>query len=288
MHTMAHALRYVPPEEFPALLREIPDPPSTLYLRGVFPTDDLVYLTVVGSRRYSAYGKSACEHLIEGLRGYPVCVISGLALGIDGIAHDAALAAQLPSVAVPGSGLNDDVVYPAAHRGLAHRILAAGGALVSEFPPDFRATGWGFPRRNRIMAGLAHAVLIIEASERSGTLITARLATEYNRDVLALPGPITHVNAYGPNMLIRLGATPITSSADILEALGIARDRTSVSSDQLEPDEARVMELLAQPLPREDLIYALNLSISQANVLLSRMELAGHIVDHNGMMQRRV
>ena len=131
-----------------------------------------------------------CKHLIEGLRGYPIVIVSGLAYGADAAAHRAALEVGLPTVAVPGSGLDWDILYPRANVGLAREILKAGGALLSEEEPETKAADWTFPKRNRVMAGLSRATLIIEAKELSGSLITARLTVEYNRELLVVPGSI--------------------------------------------------------------------------------------------------
>jgi DNA processing protein len=272
--------------DFPHRLREIPDPPKKLYLEGTLPPEDHKWLTVVGSRKYTSYGKEVCERLIEGLRGYPVVVVSGLALGIDALAHRATLAAGLSCVGVPGSGLSPSVLHPASNRALARDILSSGGALLSEFEPDFRPTVWSFPQRNRIMAGLSDAVLIIEAEERSGTLITSRLATEYNRDVLTVPHSIFSATGAGPHMLIKLGATPITSSEDLLAALGFdltanCQKMTSAYSD-CTPDEMKIIELLKEPLSRDTLLEQLNLPINRANALLSMLELKGHIKESAG------
>ena len=204
--------------ELPERLLEIPQPPKEIYIEGTFPVgDDLKFLAVVGSRKHTNYGKDACEKLIAGLKGYPVVIVSGLALGIDSVAHRAALDNGLKTIAIPGSGLDRHAIHPQTNVGLAERILKNGGCLLSEYKPDFRATLWSFPQRNRIMAGLSHAVLVIEEEEKSGTLITARLATDYNRDVLTLPGSIFSKSSNGTNMLLRMGATPIRHSADILE-----------------------------------------------------------------------
>ena len=146
-------------EEFPKLLKEINDPPKRLYVEGTLPADDAKWLCVVGSRKFSNYGKEVCEELIAGLVGQPVIIVSGLALGIDAIAHNAALNAGLKTIAVPGSGLDPKVLYPKSHFQLARKILEAGGALISEFEPDMVATPYTFPQRNRIMAGLCHATL---------------------------------------------------------------------------------------------------------------------------------
>ncbi|HJL55739.1 MAG TPA: DNA-processing protein DprA, partial [Candidatus Paceibacterota bacterium] len=258
-------------EQFPQLLQEINDPPKKLHVKGKLPEDDMKFLCVVGSRKYSPYGKEACKTLIEGLRGYDVVIVSGLALGIDGIAHEAALDAGLTTIAVPGSGLGDDVLYPSTHKNLAKRILDAGGALISEFEENFRATSYSFPQRNRIMAGMSHATLIIEAEEKSGTLITSKFATEYNRDVLTVPASIFSDNSYGPHMLLRLGATPVTSSEDILEAFGLKADvgQQKLKLEDLSSDEKKVVEILKNPVSRDELVARLGLPIQKANVTLS-------------------
>ncbi|MEK7098774.1 MAG: DNA-processing protein DprA, partial [Patescibacteria group bacterium] len=218
---MASDLRKLTKKDFPPLLNEIPDPPQQLYVRGELPSYDLKWLAVVGSRALTPYGKQACEYLIEGLRGYPIVIVSGLAYGTDAHAHKVALHTGLPCVAVPGSGLDYDVLYPKANVGLAKEIIKAGGAHLSEFEPDMKATDYTFPQRNRIMVGLTHATLVIEAKERSGSLITARLATEYNRELLVVPGSIFSATSKGTHQFLKLGATPATEPADILKALGI-------------------------------------------------------------------
>jgi DNA processing protein len=283
---MTAGTRQLAKNEFPALLQEIPDPPETLFLHGEMLRDELRYLCVVGSRKYSQYGKSVCETLIAGLRGYPVVIVSGLALGIDSIAHRAALDAGLTTIAVPGSGLGWDVLYPASHRALARRIIERGGTLLSEFPNDFEATPYSFPQRNRIMAGLSHAVLVIEATERSGTLITARLATEYNRDVCTVPHSIFSASSYGPHQLIRNGATPVTSSEDLLEVLDVEiTEQKGPDVRELSGEERLIVSLLSVPLSRDELIEQLDMSTAQANVLLSAMELKGVIKEQLGEMR---
>ena len=191
-------------QEIPPILKEIPQPPKFLYSVGQLPDwQKEILLCVVGSRKYSAYGHDAIEKIILGLTGYPITIVSGLALGIDTLAHQFALSAGLKTLAWPGSGLNPKVIYPSTNYRLAEKILIEGGCLLSEYEPNQPATLYTFPRRNRLMAGLAKATLIIEAGAKSGTLITARLATEYNRDVLAVPGSIFSPNSYGSNWLIR-------------------------------------------------------------------------------------
>lgn len=272
----------------PADLKEIPQPPKKLYCIGSLPPEGTLLLTVVGTRRFTGYGKEVCEELIAGLSGYPISIVSGLALGIDTIAHRAALKAKLHTIAVPGSGLATSSLYPRTNISLARDIVSSGGALLSEFEPDFRATLWSFPQRNRIMAGIAKATLVIEASERSGTLITSRLATDYNRDVFAVPGNIFSEQSKGPNMLIRLGATPITASRDILLALGFtpAPIEDLIDFSVLEPQQRRVMEMLIEPLQKEEVIQRLRIEVSKANVLLMKMEISGLIKEEAGHIRR--
>lgn len=218
-----YPLRKLNQETIDSLFGEIPQPPKQIWIRGNLPPDTHVMLTVVGSRKCTSYGKQVCESLITGLATYPIAIVSGLALGIDGIAHRAALKAGLPALAVPGSGLDDSAIIPRTHLDLANEILTAGGGFISEYEPKMPAAQWTFPQRNRLMAGMARATLVIEAEHKSGTRITAKLATDYNRDVLAVPGSIFSPTSEGTNELIRLGATPITCSADIIEALGMMR-----------------------------------------------------------------
>lgn len=206
----------------PRILQEIPKAPKTLYLRGFFPDPKhYLFLTVVGSRKYTAYGKEMCEKIIHGLQGSPIVIVSGLAKGIDSIAHHAALKAGLLCLGIPGSGLDDSVLYPKINLPLAHTIIKKGGALVSEFPPKQRAERWTFPQRNRIMAGISQATLVIESDHYSGSQITARLALEYNRDLLALPRSILDTEHQGCNLLIQEGAFPILNEQDLKSYLGL-------------------------------------------------------------------
>lgn len=281
---MRSPIRQLAPSEFPKRLTEIPDPPEMLYARGSLPPEDATYICIVGSRKMTPYGGEACRKLIEGLRGHNVVIVSGLALGTDGFAHKVTLEVGLPALAVPGSGLDDSVLYPRTNFPLAQEILARGGTLLSEFPPEHRARPENFPQRNRIMAGLSDAVLVIEAEIRSGTLITTRLATEYNRDVCAVPGSIFSPLSQGPHMLIRLGATPITSQEDLLDALDLKKEEQQAPSmEDLSLLEQQILSLL--PLPRDELIQHLNLPAHEVNVMLSAMELKGIITERMGTIQ---
>jgi DNA processing protein len=201
-------------------LLEIPDAPSALWTRGNWPPEEAKVLAVVGSRELSEYGREACRTLVSGLSGYPISVVSGLALGADAAAHEAALDAGLHTIAVPGSGLGDSVISPRTNAALASRILLSGGLLLSEHPDDYRPHPHDFPSRNRIMVGLAHAVLVIEAGPQSGTLITARLAGDYNRDLLCVPHRITDEHGHGAHAFLRVGATLVATPEHVLEALG--------------------------------------------------------------------
>jgi DNA processing protein len=270
--------------EFPKLLRQIPQPPQTLNYRGVLPKEEMKLITVVGSRKYSTYGKQVIEYLISGLSGYNIGIVSGLALGIDSLAHEAALRHSLYTLAVPGSGLHANVIYPATHKPLARRILEAHGGMLSEFEPTFRATMWSFTQRNRIMAGIAHATLVIEASERSGTLITARMASDYNRELLVVPGNIFSQNSAGAHQFLKLGATPVTHPHDILYVLGIDPARKEKKNSRpltLSPEEQKVMELLHMPTDKDALIRQLQLETQKINTLLMQMEIKGLIASDN-------
>lgn len=273
------------PENFPPLLQEITDPPKKLYIKGEFPLAEK-YLTVVGTRKPSSYGKEAVKMLIAGLRGLPVAIVSGLALGTDALAHEAALENDLPTIVVPGSGLGDKVLYPAANKELAKKILQKGGCLISEFEENFKATDFSFPQRNRIMAGLSHATLVIEAQTKSGTLITAKFATEYNRDVLAVPGSIFSTLSEGPHLLIRLGATPITTAEELRQALGFEnkekQKKPEIDRKSLSPEELKVVDILESPIPRDELIDMLDMKVSEAQALLGVMEIKGIITEQGG------
>jgi DNA processing protein len=283
---MDDTLQRLSPSEFPPLLTEIPDSPKQLYVRGALPSTDRAWLAVVGSRTMTPYGKQACEHLIGGLAGYPIVIVSGLAFGVDAHAHRCALDAGLPTVGVPGSGLGWNTLYPKSNASLAREIVASGGALLSEFEPELKATDWTFPRRNRVMAGLCRATLIIEAKEQSGSLITAKLTADYNRELLVVPGSIFSAESRGTHQFLRLGATAVTSAADILQALGITQEASNaLSRNDLSDEELRVVELVASPIPRDELIRELEMPASEANVLLSMMELKGVIVEELGVVR---
>ena len=279
-------IKKLPKNKFPSALLEIPQPPEDLWFIGELPPEDLIYLSVVGSRKFTSYGREACEKIIAGLKGYPIVIVSGFAMGIDTIAHKKAMQVGLKTLVFPGSGLSAEAMYPKTNVRLMDEVVDTGGCLISEFEPDFKATQWSFPMRNRLMAGISKAVLIIEAEEKSGTLITARLTTEYNRDLLVVPGSIFSSNSKGVNKLLRAGATPITSSEDVLEALGFEipgkEEKQAKLFLDLLPEEKKVADLLREPTPRDDLTRAMKMPTPTANALLSVMEIKGLIKEELG------
>ena len=284
-------IRQLSPNEFLALLSEIPQPPKTLWAVGRLPDPDLKLLAVVGSRDYTSYGQQVVQTLLGQLAGQPIGIVSGLALGIDALAHEAALANQFYTLAVPGSGLDESVLYPATNRRLARRILEAGGGLLSELSPTTPAAKWTFPQRNRLMAGMCHATLLIEAGEKSGTLITARLATDYNREVLAVPGSIFSKTAKGVHQFIKLGATPVTTGADILEALQLEPIPTAgqtTTPTKLPPLETEIMKALSEPIERDTLIRSLKRPLPEVTAALMQLEMQGYIALSDGHYQALV
>jgi len=278
-------------DNFPPKLKEIPDTPTYVYLEGELPDPNThIYLGVVGSRKHSDYGKMVCEDIIKGLAGHPFVIVSGLALGIDALAHTNALEAGLPTVAVPGSGLSPSVLYPKSNFRLSRTIVEAGGALLSEFEPDFEATPWSFPKRNRIVAGLCDAVLVIEATEKSGALITAKLALGYNRDVLAVPGSVYSDQSSGTNSLLARGAYVIRSAKDILQHFNIAEELDELSQNKLfesfSEQEIAVLRVLTEPKSKSAIYEQSGLPITTCSIVLSTLELKGVIREEMGKIYR--
>lgn len=281
-------IRDLKPEEWPELLLEINDPPKKLRLWGEPPREGNKLVAIVGARKFTQYGQEVCASLVQSLSGYPVTIVSGLALGIDSIAHRTALRSGLQTIAIPGSGLDKKVLHPHSHVGLAEEIVEAGGGLISEYDDEMPSGAWAFPRRNRIMAGMCHATIVIEAEKKSGTLITSRLATEYNREVGAVPGPISSSTSEGPHMLIRLGAALIRDSEDILELLGLRSEGhdTLISTDDLTDEEQIFIKLLETPMDRDSLIRASKLDTSTASATLSLLEIKGLIKEEMGEVRK--
>lgn len=281
-------------EEYPFLLKQIRRLPEKMSMAGVLPPNDCKYLCVIGARKNSNYGNETCRKLISGLAGYPIVIVSGLAIGIDSIAHDVAIKTGLKTIAFPGSGLSAEALYPSSRRTLAMEIINSGGTLISPFRDDQLGANWTFPTRNRLMAGASHATLIIEAKKKSGTLITADYATEFGRDVLAVPGSIFCDLSYGPHMLIRRGATPVTSSEDILEALGFKVARGDEAQNplpnfaemSLSPEEKNIIDYLRlEPLPPSELVEKLSVSPAKLSTVISGLELRGIVSEQDGIFK---
>lgn len=286
-------IRKLQKSKFPKSLLEIPQPPKELYVLGnieeYLDNEELMYLCVVGSRKYTNYGKDICEKIISGLKGYPIVIVSGFAMGMDTIAHKTAIKNNLRTVVFPGSGLSKKSIYPKINAGLMDEILNAGGCFISEWEPDFKAERWTFAMRNRLMAGISKAVLIIEAEEKSGTLITARLAIEYNKDLFAVPGSVFSASSKGTNKLLRFGAVPITCAEDVLQELGFDLEKDENKQlelfEELNIDEKKVLEILREPMERDELLRAMKMPIGNANTLLSVMEIKGLIKEELGQIR---
>ena len=286
MQSAYYALHELPPVL--SALSEIPEPPEGLYVQGTLPPEGSVLLAVVGSRKWTSYGRDAVKLLIEGLAGTNTVVVSGLALGIDSIAHRAALDSGLPTIAVPGSGLNEEVLYPREHARLARAIVERKGALVSEYEPGQVAAPWTFPKRNRLMAGMSKAVLVVEAAERSGTLITARLALDYGRDVLVVPGSIFSPSSKGIHWLLRQGATPVTTPDELRDALGLPARETAENGTilGLSLEEERILEALSEAKTRSDIALETELALPKLNAALTLLEIKGIVKEEGGLVRR--
>lgn len=274
-------------DKIPDILKEIPEPPKNLYIRGEFPEiDNYIFLTIIGSRKQTSYGKAVIEKLVNALRGHFVIIVSGLALGTDTSAHELAIKNNLKTIAVPGSGLSRKVLYPRSNLSLVKKIIESGGCILSEFENEQKAAPWTFPKRNRIMAGLSEYILIIEAEEKSGTLITARLGLDYNKNILCVPGSIFSGTSKGTNRLIKEGATPISSPDDLLEALSLKKDEKKIETSNLNEDEIHIIEYLTEPRTREEISEALNIPIHRVNISLSILEIQGLIKESIGQIWR--
>jgi DNA processing protein len=286
---MEFPLYKLEPADFPPLMHEMSQRPKALYVRGTMPPTTYTMLCVVGSRACTPYGRRMTQTLIAGLANYPVAIVSGLALGIDGEALKAALDVGLPAVAVLPSSCDDASIYPKTNHPLAQRILARGSALISESHGPYKAAIHDFPKRDRLMAGMSEAALITEAGERSGTLITARLALDYNREVLGIPHELGRETGMGVNRLIREGATLVRNADDILQVLGIVpSDKPSQPAlpNDLTEVEVRILEALTEPLEKDHLIERCALGAQGANIALSSLLLRGLIIERLGKVER--
>jgi DNA processing protein len=277
-------------DEYPARLKEIYDVPPVLYVRGELSPDDERSIAVVGTRKPSAYGREAAYHLAQDMAKAGVTIVSGLALGIDGVAHQAALDAGCRTVAVLGSGV--DVIYPWPHAKLAEQIVEKG-ALVSEHPPGTRPSAQHFPRRNRIMSGMTMGTVVIEAGEKSGALLTAHHALEQNREVFAVPGNVFAPTSRGTNRLIRDSAAKLVIDyTDVLEELNLSYVGEQIEMAAHFPEDENETALLGfvtyDPVHIDEVVRSSGMDISLVSGALAMMELKGSVRQVGGMNYIRI
>jgi len=275
---------------FPINLNNIKSPPKQLFIRGTLPTlHNHKFLCVVGSRYPSTYGKEACKKLLSGLKGYPISIVSGLAIGIDSHSHKVALDVGLNCIGFPGSPLEWDMIHPKSSIPLAKEIVDKGGSILSEYGQDFIYADWAFPSRNRLMAGISHATLVIEAKKGSGSLMTAKYAEDFGRDLLTVPGSIFSDMTYGPHMLLKSCANPVTCSEDILSILGfnvVAMDiEDQLSFRDLDDISKQIVrEIAKSEITIDMLCHVLHLGIGDVNERISKLELDGLIRSKNEIL----
>jgi DNA processing protein len=261
---------------YPVLLREIAAPPPVLYYRGELLETDRTAVAIVGTRRITQYGREMTARISGGLARAGVTIVSGLARGVDGVAHQAALDAGGRTIAVLGSGV--DRIYPPEHRLLAERI-AEQGAVLSDYLPDTPPDGVNFPPRNRIISGLSLGVVVIEAPDRSGALITVDFAADHGRDVFAVPGLVTASNSSGCNRLIRDGARLVRTAEDVLEDLQLRRHHEAVAAQQALPmseEERRLLAVMtSEPQHIDDLALLCDSTVAEVSGRLMMLELHG-------------
>lgn len=278
-------------ENYPPLLKEIPNPPKQIYVRGALPEPQLPAIAIVGTRKATAAGIRIAEEMAAELAGRGIIIISGLAMGIDTAAHRGALGARGKTVAVLGNGISE--IYPAQNERVADEILTTGGAIISEYPPGEPSFRQNFIHRNRIISGLSVAVVVIEAPLRSGALATAGFAAEQGRSVFVIPGPVTHPNYVGSHALIRDGAILTTGTTDILEDLGLLQESGSQETGaralpfqaELTTHESLILEVIktaGRPLEVDRIAPLANLEAQAVNQTLTGLLLKGLIREANG------
>lgn len=268
---------------YPMLLKEIPDPPPILYIKGKIQDENSLMLAVVGTRKISTYGRLALSQILPQLIESGVIVVSGMAFGIDSEAHKLALELHKPTVAVLASGLDEKSLYPKDHQFLAMRILENNGSLISEYPPKTPAFKQNFVARNRVISGLAKGVLIVECGLNSGSLITANFALDQNRPVYAVPGPIYSHESQGTNNLLKQGAVCTTSSTDILQDWNIEQSIGPTLPLPENEIESKILTLLQKnPLGLDELSLQSGLESSKVSSAITILELKGYIKGAGG------
>lgn len=270
--------------EYPHLLSEIHNPPSILYYKGNLPKENLS-IAIVGTRKFTNYGKIITEKITKSLIQYNFSIISGLALGIDTLAHSTTIINQGYTIAVLGASLATAEIYPRSNKFLADKIIATGGALISEFPIGTEPQKFNFPQRNRIISGLSHGTIVVEAGAKSGALITANFALEQNREVFAIPGSILSNTSSGPNNLIKEGAKPITNLEDILETFNIEKkDSNKQKYEAQTPEEELILTHLSYKSTHiNELVRKTKMNTAQISGTLTILEMNGIVKDMGGM-----
>lgn len=254
--------------------------PEILYCRGKIAKDN-VRISIVGSRRPTPYGKYIIDKIISGLKDYPVSIISGLAIGIDTLVHESCIRNCVHTIAIPGSGITDDTIYPRCNFRLANSILENEGAILSEWENQ-RAAPWTFPVRNILMAAISDLVIVVEAKEKSGSIITAKAALFKKIPLGAIPGDVGNINSEGPNYLLKIGAKCITGPEDIINILNLENVTKSKIKNNIHP----LFEHLSKPCHRDSLALLSGIEISNLNIELTLLELSGDIViDTNGFVK---
>ncbi|CAN4266410.1 Smf Predicted Rossmann fold nucleotide-binding protein involved in DNA uptake [Methylophilaceae bacterium] len=275
--------------DYPKALLEIADPPPLLYAKGNLALLNKLSIAIVGSRNASVQGEKNAEAFAQGLAEHGLCIVSGLALGIDGAAHRGALKAKGDTIAVVGTGL--DMVYPAQHRDLAHQI-AKSGLIISEFPLGTLSKPQNFPRRNRLISGLSLGCLVVEANLKSGSQITARLSAEQGREVFAIPGSIHSPLAKGCHQLIKQGAKLVDSLQDIVEELNLSKAVSAPVAEENSPtnqDQQMLLDAMAyDAISIETLVQLTGLTVSTLSSMLTLLELEGRITGLAGGQYQQI
>lgn len=273
-------------KEYPKILKEIVSAPKQLYVRGELPENHDMNFAIVGTRRASEYGKTLAFKIAKELTELGFNIISGLALGIDTQAHLGALAGNGKTIAVLGSGIDDTSIFPKENLKLVKIIIDSGGAVISEYEPNAKSEIWYFPERNRIVSGLSRGVLVVEAPEKSGALITAGLALEQNREVFAIPGSIFSKNSIGANNLIKKGAKMVTSVNDILEELNLTElkiHKKESEEERLNPEEKLVLNIIIkEPIHIDKICEIAKLPANRVLSIISVLEIQGIIKNISG------
>jgi len=268
-------------DNYPKLLKEIYTPPALLYYRGQLSQNDEFPIAIVGTRKFTSYGKQVTEEITRELVQNGITVVSGLALGIDALAHHTTLNNQGRTIAVLGSSIDSSNIYPAHNRFLSQKIIETGGLVLCEYPLDTLPLKQNFPARNRIVSGLSLGTLVIEAPETSGALITARHSLDQNREVFAVPGNINARNSIGPNNLIKMGAKAITCARDILETLDLTQATDFIENQKIipeSPEEEILLPLLSrEPIHIDELARSSKLPVHSITSTLTIMEMKGKV-----------